>query len=254
MRHPGCTHGGGASRLSTGLEILEHQTTGSGEPVRASRWAHLRPFEDLGAGLFDGVSELRRLSRPGSSRSEIPHRTGRPCLTRSFAACAMAFQQVSRATLSRRASAATVVSCRSASTAQSMARVVSLARFPAKGCCSVHVCRGHKSSPQRQIRLNQRTRTGRPKQGASCSTWTLRPWPIATTPQFRHPLKSLGGFDVDTDHAVVVGVGRSSQDACPRRRRAHQPADTTSQRKQPPPAHTYSEAPSGSFVQQLGRR
>jgi len=83
---------------------------------------------------------------------------------------------VSHATSRCRAIAETVVSsCRSPSTAQSIARVVSLARGAAKSWPSAQVCRGHVASGNRHIRLNHRTRTGRPKHAASCKIWTRRP-------------------------------------------------------------------------------
>ena len=52
----------------------------------------------------------------------------------------------------------------------------------AKEWSSVPVARGQAGSRHRQIRLNHRTRTAA-KHGASCSTWTRRPAPTATTPQ-----------------------------------------------------------------------
>lgn len=131
------------------------------------------------------------------------NRSGR--LTSSLAACAIAFQQVSQATPSRRARADTVVSsCRSASTAHVMARAVSLARGAAKGCCSVHVRRGQAGSGQRQIRFNHRTRTGRPK--ARCVVQHLDS--PAMTGRDHATVGTAGqgliGLYVDTDKALVV--------------------------------------------------
>jgi hypothetical protein len=86
---------------------------------------------------------------------------------RCLAAFFTAAQQVSDATPRCRAIADTVVSsCRNASTAQVIARLVSFARTAAKEWSSVHVYRWQRSSRQRQIRLCHRTRTGRPKHGA----------------------------------------------------------------------------------------
>jgi hypothetical protein len=136
-------------------------------------------------------------------------RSGR--LISPWAAWAMAFMQVSHATPRRRASAETVVSsCRSASTAHAIARAVSLARGSATRCCSVQVPRGHAGSGQRQIRLDQRTRTGRPKHGASCRTWTRRAWLTATTPQPGHPV-SVWSVSTSTHTRPSSSVRTSSR-------------------------------------------
>lgn len=106
----------------------------------------------------------------------VTPRTRSGLATKVLAADWIAFQHVIQATPRRRAIAETLVSSwRSESTAQSTARVLSLARGAAKAWSSVQVSRRQAASGQRQIRLAQRTRTGRPKDGVSCRTCTRRP-------------------------------------------------------------------------------
>jgi hypothetical protein len=78
----------------------------------------------------------------------------------------------------------------SATLAQSIARLASLARGAARSLTSQNVTTGHPGSGQRQIRLHQATTTGIPNVGASARRCTRRPCLTATTSQAGQPVRT----------------------------------------------------------------
>jgi len=115
----------------------------------------------------------------------------------------IAFQHAIQATPRLRAIAETVVSSwRSESTAQSMARVLSLARRAAKAWSSVQLSCGQADSGQRQIRLAQRHRN----RAAEGRRVVQDLHPPAVTDRDHTAVRQRGvRLDVDHEPAVVVG-------------------------------------------------
>lgn len=135
-------------------------------------------------------------------------------LMRRSASAPIASQAVCQSTPRCRAIAETVVSsCRNASTAHAIARVVSLDRAPAYEWSSVHVDTAQAFSAQRQIRVRHRTSTGRPKHGVSFRRTTRRPWPTATTPAGAAAREYLAGLDIEHHSAVVTSGHIDDMDA-----------------------------------------
>ena len=112
---------------------------------------------------------------------------------------------------------------------------------------SLNVALGHAGSRQRQIRFSQRTKVTRPKQGASCTTCTRRPWPTASTPQPGPAVLDLVGL------RPPPPAGPSHP---PRRRERCRPQDIEHRIGPGAPARTRTTQggpPSGLSVRVLGR-
>jgi hypothetical protein len=92
-----------------------------------------------------------------------------------------------------------VSSWASASTAQPIAREVSMARGAISSCVSDQVVCAQSGSPQRQTRFNHTISTGNPKHGASAASTRRRPCPTASTPQLGQPVTSASVSTVITN-------------------------------------------------------